>query len=274
MKFTAILHTVLLGLTAAFSLPTEPSNKPSLPAVVRRSRFTDRLNSLSPQGPSADSPGVSYTQNWAGAVVTAVGYRTVAATIRVPALRLPPGAKADTPHAVSAWVGIDGEHACPNAMLQVGVDMYMNHSEPAYWAWFQWYPNLSTYLTDFAISAGDSVTMNVSASSLSAATFSITNHNTGKTGISTLADQAPLICGFSAEWIVEDFWDSDGVPLVDFGSIEFVEAMFSTDLGVTAGVEEAKLEGVKEGLAGDPVIECGKLGGDALTCSYTGGENS
>ncbi|KAH6842710.1 peptidase A4 family-domain-containing protein [Chaetomium sp. MPI-CAGE-AT-0009] len=272
MKLTAILHAALLGSTAALSFFNGPSNIPSLP-VARRSRFTDRLNSLFPQGSSDDLPGVNYSQNWAGAILVGAGYRTVAATIHVPVIRLPPGANSDKLHAVSAWVGIDGEYACPNAILQVGVDMYMNHSEAAYWAWFEWYPNRSTHLTDFAISAGDSITMNVSATSLSSATFAITNHNTGQTDTGTLADQAPLMCGFSAEWIVEDFWDSDGVPLVDFGSVAFTGATFSTDSGITAGVEGAKLEGIKEGWVGDPVIECEKLGGDALSCGYKGGKH-
>ncbi|EAQ84825.1 hypothetical protein CHGG_08839 [Chaetomium globosum CBS 148.51] len=272
MKLTAILHTALLGSAAAISSFTGPSNKPSLPAV-RRSRLTDRLNGVSSQAAPDDLPGVTYSKNWAGAILTGIGYRSVTATIHVPSIRLPPGAQSDVLHAVSAWVGIDGEHACPNAILQVGVDMYMNHSDPAYWAWFEWYPSRSTYLTDFSISAGDSITLNVSATSLSSATFAITNHNTGQTDIATLNDQAPLMCGFNAEWIVEDFWDTDGVPLVDFGSVAFTGAMFSTDLGIGGGMEGAKMDGIKEGLVGDPVIECEKLGGDAMSCSYKGGKH-
>ena len=134
MKLTAILHTALLGSAAAISSFTGPSNKPSLPAV-RCSRLTDRLNGVSSQAAPDDLPGVTYSKNWAGAILTGIGYRSVTATIHVPSIRLPPGAQSDVLHAVSAWVGIDGEHACPNAILQVGVDMYMNHSDPAYWAW-------------------------------------------------------------------------------------------------------------------------------------------
>lgn len=137
MKFTAILHAALLGSATAFFPFTSPSTKPALPAL-RRSRFTNRLNSLSPDSPQAspdDLPGVTYSENWAGAVLVGAGYRSVAATIHIPSIRLPIGAQSDKLHAVSAWVGIDGERACPNAILQVGVDMYMNHSDPAYWAW-------------------------------------------------------------------------------------------------------------------------------------------
>ena len=135
MKLPAIIHAVLLGVTAALSLPREPSDGFSLPAA-RRSRLTDRLNTLFTHNSSDTPPTVTYNQNWAGAVLTGAGYRSVTGTIQVPEIRLPPGDNSDVLHAVSAWVGIDGEYACPNAILQVGVDMYMNHSVPAYWAWY------------------------------------------------------------------------------------------------------------------------------------------
>jgi hypothetical protein len=115
--------------------------------------------------------------------------------------------------------------------------------------------------------------MNVTAGSLSSATFSITNHRTGQTDSATLADQAPMLCGFNAEWIVEDFWASDGVPLADFGSINFTEARFATDTGVTGGVEGAKMDWVKEDAVGEAVIECGKVGGDGVSCLYKGSVN-
>ncbi|KAK4039063.1 peptidase A4 family-domain-containing protein [Parachaetomium inaequale] len=270
MNLTAILHAVLLGLTVALSHPREPSNELSLPAA-RRSRLTDRLNTLFTHNSSDTPPTVTYNANWAGAVLTGAGYRSATGTIQVPAIRLPPGADSNVLHAVSAWVGIDGEYACPNAILQVGVDMYMNHSVPAYWAWLEWFPNRSTYLTDFVIRPGDSITMTVMATSRSSATFSITNHATGQKDSASLADQAPLLCGFNAEWIVEDFWGSDGVPLVDFGSVAFTGALFETDTGISGGVEGAKMDGVKEKAGGPAVIECEKLGGSELTCEYKKG---
>jgi hypothetical protein len=110
--------------------------------------------------------------------------------------------------------------------------------------------------------------MTVVATSLSSATFSLTNHATGQKDTATLADQAPLLCGFNAEWIVEDFWGTDGVPLVDFGSLTFTAAVFKTDTGISGGVEGAKMDGVKEKAGGKAAIECEKLGGSGLTCAY------
>ena len=136
---------------------------------------------------------------------------------------------------------------------------------------FEWFPNRSTYLTDFVIRPGDTITMTVVATSLSSATFSITNHATGQKDTATLADQAPLLCGFNAEWIVEDFWGSDGVPLVDFGAVAFSGAVFTTDTGISGGIGGAKMYGVKEKSGGQAAIECEKLGGSGLTCEYKEG---
>jgi hypothetical protein len=144
MKLTAILHAVLLGLTTALSLPKEPSDGLTLPAA-RRSRLTDRLSTLFTHNASDTPPTVAYNQNWAGAVLTGAGYRSVTGTIQIPGIRLPAGADSNVLHAVSAWVGIDGEYACPNAILQVGVDMYMNHSVPTYWAWYFSPPRITSH---------------------------------------------------------------------------------------------------------------------------------
>ncbi len=82
-----------------------------------------------------------------------------------------------------------------------------------------------------------------------------------------------MLCGFHAEWIVQDFWGSDGVPLVDFGSIAFGGAWFGTDSGVGGGVQGAKVEGVKESEGGEVVIECGKVGGEGVSCDFRGSAN-
>ncbi len=96
------------------------------------------------------------------------------------------------------------------------------------------------------------------------------NNRTGQTETATLTDQTPPLCGFNAEWIVEDFWDSDGVPLVDFGSITFSDAAFTTESGTESGLDGAKMDGVKDVVDGPVVVDCGTVGGDGLTCFYRG----
>jgi hypothetical protein len=131
MKPTASLLAALLG-SAALAFPAE---SPDPVPTIRGSRLADRLQSLAADAPQATPTAATYSNVWAGAVLTGAGYRTVVGSIEVPRIRLPPNASSDELHAVSAWVGIDGQDACPNAILQVGVDMFLNHSLTQYWAW-------------------------------------------------------------------------------------------------------------------------------------------
>lgn len=128
---------MMLGAAAISALPHVDASGKAL-ASTRHSKFAHRLRTLFPPGERAEGdnpPAVTYDTNWAGAVLTGAGYRTVTGTITVPAVRLPRGTNSNALHAVSAWVGIDGERACPHAILQAGVDMFMNHSSAVYWAW-------------------------------------------------------------------------------------------------------------------------------------------
>ncbi|KAK3303191.1 peptidase A4 family-domain-containing protein [Chaetomium strumarium] len=267
MKPITLISAALAGFSTVLASAAHQQQFPS----VRRSRLRPRAALSAPStDDETNPPDETYNGNWAGAVLTGAGYRTVTGTITLPPLRLPPGADSNVLHAVSAWVGIDGQPPCPNAILQLGVDMYLNASEPSYSAWIEWYPNHSTYLTDFAMLPGDRVTLNLTAPSLSSAAFTLANHRTGQTDRASLTDQQPLLCGFSAEWMVEDFLGSNGVPLVDFGSVTFTGAKFATDTGVTGGVADAGLQGIREKADGPVVVECGKVGGDSVTCVYQG----
>ncbi|KAK4099479.1 concanavalin A-like lectin/glucanase [Parathielavia hyrcaniae] len=209
-------------------------------------------------------------------MLTGAGYRTVVGSIDIPALRLPPDANASALHAVSAWVGIDGGAACPHALLQVGVDMYLSKGATQYWAWFGWWPNSPTYLSDFAMRAGDTVSLNVSAHSLTSATLSLLNTRTGQLDRASMAavDEAALLCGSHAEWIVEDFWAGHGVPLADFGAITFSGTRFVTDTGVKGGLERARVTGVRERKGAVPVIACRARGVEVVGCEYRWPENS
>jgi hypothetical protein len=139
---------------------------------------------------------------------------------------------------------------------------------------FEWWPNKPTYLTDFAIHAGDTVALNLTATSLESATFSILNQRTGQIDRATITDEAPRLCGFNAEWIIEDFFASSGVPLVDFGTITFSGTRFVTDTGVQGNVEKARMTGVRESEGEQPVIDCLKMGSEVVGCSYKGPADS
>jgi hypothetical protein len=131
MKLVALISAALAGFSTVLASPACHQKF----ASVRRSRLRGQAALPVPSTDDTNPPAETYNGNWAGAVLTGAGYRTVTGTITLPPLRLPPGADSNALHAVSAWVGIDGQPACPNAILQLGVDMYLNASEPSYSAW-------------------------------------------------------------------------------------------------------------------------------------------
>lgn len=90
-------------------------------------------------------------------------------TIVVPTPSIPSGGSSRTEYAASAWVGIDGD-TCQTSILQTGVDFYVEGSEVAFDAWYEWYPDYAYTFSGITISAGDTVTMTVTATSTTAGT--------------------------------------------------------------------------------------------------------
>lgn len=85
---------------------------------------------------SNDSAHVEYSSNWAGAVLIGTGYKSVTGTITVPTPSTPSGGSSRTEYAASAWVGIDGD-TCQTAILQTGVDFYVEGSSVGFDAWYE-----------------------------------------------------------------------------------------------------------------------------------------
>ncbi len=77
---------------------------------------------------------VEYSSNWAGAVLIGTGYTSVTGSIVVPTPSTPSGGSSRTEYAASAWVGIDGD-TCTTAILQTGVDFYVQGSSVSFDAW-------------------------------------------------------------------------------------------------------------------------------------------
>lgn len=127
---------------------------------------------------------VSYSTNWAGAVLIGTDYESVTGTITVPTPAAGTGSSVKAAlegYCASAWVGIDGD-TCSTAILQTGVDFCYQDGDVSYDAWYEWYPgeyltqsvvNLRftngkpDYAYDFTldISAGDTIVMTVTATS-------------------------------------------------------------------------------------------------------------
>ena len=184
-------------------------------------------------------------------------------------------------------MGIDGD-TCGTAILQTGVDFTVSGSSVSYDgmcaplclppdihrslneyppAWYEWYPDYAYDFSGISFSAGDTVTVTVTASSKTGGTATITNQTKGKTVTHTFSSQ-PSLCEYNAEWIVEDF-ESGGslVPFANFGTVTFTGASAGLVSGGTAGPSGATLIDIEQN---NKVLTSVSVSGSSVTVSYTG----
>lgn len=134
---------------------------------------------------------------------------------------------------------------------------------------FQWYPGNHMYLRNTDIAAGDTVWLAVGMNSTDMSTyhFRVGNYRTGSESRLETNNTHVMLCGFTTEFIVEDFWNTDRLPLVDFGNIKFQSAISEVDGGIMGGMEGIKrLEVEEEGTERKP-IHC-TSDGISLGCDY------
>jgi hypothetical protein len=223
MKFTTVFGTLLCAEAALAARFTQQRRERAAKRALERTSL--------PRIPADDSTvegidlgnetHVSYSTNWAGAVLIGTGYKSVTGTIVVPTPETPSGGSSRTEYAASAWVGIDGD-TCQTSILQTGVDFYVEGSEVAFDAWYEWYPDYAYTFSGITISAGDTVTMTVTATSTTAGTAVIKNVTKGTTVTHSFSGQTDALCETNAEWIVEDFSSGNSlVPFADFGTVTF-----------------------------------------------------
>ncbi|KAK3316506.1 acid proteinase [Apodospora peruviana] len=279
MKFTTLISAAILGFsTAVLALPAvidlDDGVKlvPRVPTMkVRRSarKTNPKISAVSADGFAAESTNTShveYSTNWAGAVLIGSGYKTVTATIVVPTPHRPSGGSTTTQYAASAWVGIDGD-TCQTSILQTGVDFYVQGSTVSFDAWYEWYPDYAYTFSNFAISAGDSITMTATATSTSSGSVTIKNNTKGKTVTHSFSGQSAHLCETNAEFIVEDFEENGSlVPFANFGTVTFTGAKVTTTSGATVGVSGASILDIKQNNV--VLTNCGTSGSSTVTCSY------
>ncbi|KAJ6104012.1 hypothetical protein N7523_010332 [Penicillium sp. IBT 18751x] len=191
----------------------------------------------------SDDAKVQYSSNWAGVVrespPASATYTAVSATFTVPE----PTATDNSGdlQAASVWVGIDGD-TYSQAILQTGIDSYIQNGEMSYDAWYEWYPN-SAVNFDISLSAGDVIVASVKSSSPSKGVAIIENKSSGETATKTLTAPSSdaTLGGQNAEWIVEDFNSGDSqIPFADFGTVTFTGAQAETARG-SYGVNNAAI---------------------------------
>lgn len=184
-------------------------------------------------GPARLPPGVTQrsgaanatSTNWSGSVAFVAGGDSVSwveGAWTVPDPADPKGGK--SAYYSSAWVGIDGWNS-PD-VLQAGTESeFVNGSKNVY-AWWEWYPNYEVGISNFPVSAGDTMYCLICVSSPTTATIYLTNDNTDQTmSFSITAPGGTTLVGNCAEWIVETP-SVGGSPttLPDYGTVFFDEA--------------------------------------------------
>ena len=134
-------------------------------------------------------------------------------------------------------------------------------------AWYEWYPDYAYDFSGISFSAGDTVTVTVTATSKTGGTATITNKSTGKTVSHTFSGQ-PSLCEYNAEWIVEDFEEGSSlVPFANFGTVTFTGASAGTVSGSTVGPSGATLIDIEQN---NKVLTSVSTSGSSVTVSYTG----
>lgn len=230
----------------------------SVPSIRLTTSTSESLKSF-----STNTSHVIYTKNWAGAVLKAPPANTkfdaVSAQFIVPS---PKGNGA-----ASAWVGIDG-HTYASAILQTGVDFFVENGNPSYKAWYEWYPDYAYDFTGIDISAGD--VMNISVLSISpiegiAEIINMTkNQKVSKTLTAPTMNSA--LGGQNAEWIVEDFTENgESVPLTNFGKVDFTGSVTRLSTGSFLDATNAELLDIK---LNGRVMTSSKISGTKISVKY------
>lgn len=249
MKFTTTLLATAMLTSGSLAAPRSGllERLQARGALSRQSIPAEKNGVLLKQG--SQGADVEYSKNWAGVVreqpPPSATYTAVSATFTVP--RPTATDNSNELQAVSAWVGIDGD-TYTEAILQTGIDSYIQNGEESFDAWYEWYPKNAENF-DLELTAGDVIVAKVESSSPSKGVAIIENKSSGKSVTKTLSapTTSATLAGQNAEWIVEDFNSGNTmVPLADFDRVDFTGAQAKADDGATYGVDNAALLDIQQ----------------------------
>ena len=198
-----------------------------------------------------DTAHVEYSSNWSGAVLVSppsgTTFTSAHGRFTVPTPKYV-GSGGD--ESSSAWVGIDGD-TYGNAILQAGVDFTVDSSgSVSYDSWYEWYPDYAYDFSNFDVSAGDVIQIDIVATTTSRGTVTLSNKSTGKAVSKTLSapSSSASLGGQNAEWIVEDFEENGSlVALSNFGTVVFTGASAGLSSGSSVGLSGATAIDIKQG---------------------------
>jgi len=187
------------------------------------------------------------------------GYTAVTGTFTVPT--------PSTTGSGSAWVGIDGD-TCSTAILQTGIDWTKSGSSITYDAWYEWYPDYAYDFSGISLSAGDSITVTVTATSKTGGKATIKNNTKGTSVSHTFSGEGSEgdLCEYNAEWIIEDFEEgSSMVTFADFGTVAFTGAA-ATKSGTSVGTTGATIIDIQQN--SKILSSCSAPSSSEVSCTY------
>jgi Peptidase A4 family len=208
--------------------------------------------------------------NWAGAFLDTTDVTSVTGTFTVPTPSIPSGGDSSTDYCGCAWVGIDGiSNFCSGGLMQAGVNWCIENGETSYQAWYEWYPaEAQQYWDDISVSAGDVITVSVTASSTTGGSTTLENTSNGESVTYTWSGESPALCEVTAEWIVEDFSVSDSlVAFADYGSVTFTGNSAVVG-GSTVGLDNAYLADMVSESDSSDIISSSSVSGNDITVTY------
>jgi hypothetical protein len=164
---------------------------------------------------------LSVSTNWSGYAAAGSGFTDVKGTWVQPAVTCPAG----TATYSAFWVGLGGFSGGGGGGLeQIGTESDCQFGRAVYDAWFELLPAPSVPITTFAVSAGDTISADVSANG-PVVTLTLTNVTTGAT-FTTQASPDQLDVS-SAEWIAEAPSQCSRTGCVSLPLANFATAQFS-----------------------------------------------
>ena len=155
----------------------------------------------------------------------------------MPTLSHPPNTGGSGTWYGSQWVGIDG-YTYGGAILQAGTTSAVTYNDDgsSYQsanAWFEWFPNPESEISNFAVSPGDTMYVIVTAFNSMSGQVYMKNQNTGQETVQQFGAPSSdhALQGVNAEWIYEDFSAGGLVPFASFSPVTFSGANAGTQNG-------------------------------------------
>jgi hypothetical protein len=183
-------------------------------------RYMGRVQNLVDHG-----DGTAGSSNWSGYTVLGSSFEWVLGSWIVPKAACT-GIAGD--HFAAFWVGLDGYKS--STVEQIGTLTDCAGKKPAYYAWYEFYPQGMVPIASLTVEPGDHISAWVVYHGKEEFVVTIKDNTTGKSF--TTSATVPGAIRASAEWVAEApcCTSTGGVqPMTDFGKVDFGQGSTGID---------------------------------------------